>query len=151
MAEYDIALLKGKGKSKKGKNMKEPSLDGGSGLSKGPWQGQEVRCQNAYANEMFGLELASSSEASSLSSMSRMAPQQGLSPASAAPQIAVEGLIASVLAKDSQATIDIHKNARPYFRFGNGGWGRALFQVCIGTNVTGTLRTFRLFALPNLL
>ena len=155
MTEYDTALLKGKGKSKKGKNhhwMEAQAFQKGRG--KGKKSAAPRPSVNAYANEMFGLEIASSSmEANSLSSMSRMAPQQGLidcgATASAAPQIAVENLIASVLAKDSQATVDIHKNARPYFRFGNGGWGRALFQVSIGTNVSGTMRTFRLFALPN--
>eukprot|EP00913_Durusdinium_trenchii_P021127 g19851.t1 len=125
MTEYDTALLKGKGKSKKGKNhhwMEAQAFQKGRG--KGKKSAAPRPSVNAYANEMFGLEIASSSmEANSLSSMSRMAPQQGLidcgATASAAPQIAVENLIASVLAKDSQATVDIHKNARPYFRFGN--------------------------------
>jgi hypothetical protein len=49
--------------------------------------------------------------------------------ATAGLQIAVEKLISAVLSKYNQAQIDIRQGDRPYFRFGNGGWGRALYKV----------------------
>lgn len=112
---------------------------------------------NAYHSGMFagGLEMMDVKDAntSSLASSSKLNVEQGLidcgATASAGPLVAVESLISSVLAKDRQAVIDIQKSARPYFRFGNGQWGRALFRATISSNVSGSNKSFQLFALPN--
>ena len=69
--------------------------------------------------------------------------------ASAGPQIAAEKLISAVLSKDNQAQIDIRHGDRPYFRFGNGRWGRAPYKVEIKSSVSGQPRKFGLYALPN--
>ena len=45
--------------------------------------------------------------------------------------------------------IEVQQSARPYFRFGNGQWGRALYRVVITSNVSGYPQRFKLFALPN--
>ena len=92
-------------------------------------------------------------ELNSASSVSKMRDEQGLidcgATASAGPLVAVESLISSVLAKDRQANIEVQQSARPYFRFGNGQWGRALYRVVITSNVSGSSQQFKLFALPN--
>ena len=116
---------------------------------------------NVYTSDMFGLEMDNknamelNASTTKTATLSHMSSQHGLidcgATASAGPQMAVEALIASVLAKDSQASINILKSSRPYFRFGNGGWGRALFQVNIGSSITDTTRSFRLFALQILI
>ena len=69
--------------------------------------------------------------------------------ASAAPDAVVKGLISSILECDKGARIDIDQSARPYFRFGNGRWGRALYRVHLSSDVSGSWRKFSLFALPN--
>ena len=86
-------------------------------------------------------------ELNSASSASKMKGEQGT--ASAGPLVAVESLISSVLAKDRQANIEVQQSARPYFRFGNGQWGRALYRVVVTSNVSGYPQRFKLFALPN--
>ena len=58
--------------------------------------------------------------------------------ASAAPDIAVQGLIKAVLSQDSEARIDV-EYMRPCFRFGNGKWGQALHRVKITSRVSGQL------------
>ena len=40
-------------------------------------------------------------------------------------------------------------SARPYFRFGDGRWGRALYKLHVCSDVSGTQRRFSLYALPN--
>ena len=109
---------------------------------------------NAYSTGMFfgGLEMMDVKELQTATTSS-LSTSQGLidcgATASAGPLVAVESLIGSILAKDSRASIDVRQAARPYFRFGNGQWGRALFQVCVTSNVSGSPRSFQLFALPN--
>ena len=69
--------------------------------------------------------------------------------ASAAPDVAVHGLQQAILAQDRGAKIDIQPYVRPFFRFGNGKWGQALYRANISSTVSGQLRKFSLFALPN--
>lgn len=47
--------------------------------------------------------------------------------ATAGPQLAVENLISSMLAKDSKAVIQAGKDDGRHVRFGNGKWGGALY------------------------
>ena len=69
--------------------------------------------------------------------------------ASAAPEAVVRGLISSVLAQDRSTTVEIDQSSRPYFRFGNGRWGRALCRVHLSSLITGERKTFSLYMLPN--
>ena len=69
--------------------------------------------------------------------------------ASAAPDVAVNGLIQTILKHDTGARVNIEPYMRPHFRFGNGRWGQALYRVTISSTVSGELRKFSLFALPN--
>eukprot|EP00435_Cladocopium_sp_Y103_P019242 s4552_g4.t1 len=102
---------------------------------------------------MYGLELMDVKEMNTASGSSSLSPSQGLidcgATASAGPLMAVQWLISSVLKHDHQAVIDIQKSERPYFRFGNGQWGRALFRASITSHASGSPKTFKLFALPN--
>ena len=164
-ADYDEAyVMKGKGKGKRKSQMwmeAQAFQKGKPGKGKGYNRssfGPPRPAVNAYSTDMFALELDDSTalnlhSATGSSALSKIGQSQGLidcgATASAGPQVAVEHLIQSVLAQDSRATVDVLKSARPYFRFGNGGWGRALYQVVIGSSITGTTRTFRLYALPN--
>ena len=69
--------------------------------------------------------------------------------ASAAPDLAVQGLIQTILKHDSGARVDIQPYMRPFFRFGNGKWGQALYRTTISSNVSGQHREFSLYSLPN--
>ena len=60
--------------------------------------------------------------------------------ASAAPDLAVHGLIQAILAQDRGAKVDIQPYVRPFFRFGNGKWGQALYRATISSTVSGQHR-----------
>jgi hypothetical protein len=45
--------------------------------------------------------------------------------------------------------VTIDKSRRPYFRYGSGKWGQALYYVSISSRLSGTNRSFEVFALPN--
>ena len=160
MAEYEeytnFFTSKGKGKGKKGKNAHW--LDAqlwSKGKSKGKNKSSSAALRPSVNAYMFtgGVEMLDFKELNSASSVSKLRDEQGLidcgATASAGPLVAVESLISSVLAKDRQANIEVQQSARPYFRFGNGQWGRALYRVVITSNVSGSSQQFKLFALPN--
>ena len=158
VTEMDAYYAKGKSKSKgKGKSKKGMYLDADAawkGKGKNPEWGP--RSVNAYAAsaEYFvgGLELSSTMDmASATTSTAR--PERGMidcgATASAAPEAVVKGLIASILEKDHGARVDIDSNSRPYFRFGDGRWGRALYRIHLTSKASGIPRKFSLYALPN--
>ena len=143
---------------KKGKGKKGMWLDAHlswKGKGKGKPKGKDgFRPVNAYASEMFlgGLEVAEVLEAASVESQPAQ-PHVGMidcgATASAAPEAVVKGLIASLLTQDKGAKIELDSLARPYFRFGNGRWGRALCKVFISSSASGSPRHYSLYTLPN--
>lgn len=156
MTEYEEVdnYFTGKGKGKKGsKGLKWLEAQAWVKGKKGKGKGQSRPAVNAYSAGMYGLELMDVKEMNTAASSTSLSPSQGLidcgATASAGPLLAVQSLISSVLERDHQAVIDIQKSERPYFRFGNGQWGRALFRASITSHASGSPKTFKLFALPN--
>ena len=132
---------KSHGKGKKGAKMIEEanwaSKSGKKGKSfskapgKGPKESSELTKQDAKAEG------------------AAMAASEGLvdtgATATAGGQEAVNRLCAAVAAARPDTKIVIHERERPYFRYGSGKWGRALFKVDL---VRGDV-VFSLFALPS--
>ncbi|CAE7295575.1 GIP [Symbiodinium sp. CCMP2592] len=147
---------KGKGKGKKGMWLESQAMwNKGKGKTKGKSKDGN-RSVNAYmAGEYFvgGLELKDSKEINSADSSSSPAAEVGLldcgATASAAPEAVVQSLINAVLCHDKNARIDLDQSARPYFRFGNGKWGRAVCKVTLQSRASGSTRSFSLYTLPN--
>ena len=146
---------KGKAKGKKGMWMDAQAWTKGKGKSKNKSK-DTSRSVNAYAADFFmgGLELSEGLELHSADSQVKSPPPQvGMldcgATASAAPEAVVQGLITAVLAADKGARIELDQAARPYFRFGNGKWGRAVCRTTIVSNVSGQPQTFSLYTLPN--
>ena len=142
---------KGKFKGKRANWMESQAWLKGKGKHKSKDMGKSV---NAYSSDLFagGLELSDGLELHA--STSEPVPQhQGMldcrATASAAPEAVVQGLIGAVLSHDKSARIELDQSARPYFRFGNGRWGRALCRVHISSRVSGQERSFSLYTLPN--
>ena len=54
--------------------------------------------------------------------------------ATAGGQIAVQRLCTAVMNAQSSASMEVYTADRPWFRFGNGKWGRALFRVTLRCN-----------------
>ena len=154
------AFFQNKGKGNKGKSkfshMSEQEIfwnfkgqspyhsKDGKGFGKNP--------VNAYA--LYGMELASTTKASTGASSSSLASQAyGMldcgATASAAPEVSAQELVKAVLSHDRQATVNILSAQRPNFRFGNGKWGRARYKLDICSDVSGQKKTFSLYALPN--
>ncbi|CAE7854324.1 GIP, partial [Symbiodinium necroappetens] len=114
------------------------------------------RSVNAYMTDYFigGLEVSDTMELNSASAnpeadTSRVGMLDCGATASAAPEAVVQGLISAVLSKDKTARIELDQSARPYFRFGNGRWGRAVCRTHIHSNVSGNPLQFSLYTLPN--
>ena len=148
---YSKGKSKGKGKGKfKGKHamwLDAQAWTKGKGKHKSKDSGKSV---NAYASHFFagGLELSEGLEIQT-ASVHPTAHHQGMIDCGAAPEAVVQGLIGAVLAQDRSAKIEFDQASRPYFRFGNRRWGRALCKVHIASNVSGQERTFSLYTLPN--
>ena len=163
---YFIGKGKGKSKGKKGKinHWMDIQAQWKGSKGKGKNKGMNRPSVNMYTNEMFqdgfdlhGLEMSdrdlflsspSAPPGSHTNSSSDALIDCGAT-ASAGPEESVKGLIRAVLETDRSASIHIEKYMRPYFRFGNGKWGRALYRVTISSNVSGRVRSFSIFALPN--
>ncbi|OLP88348.1 hypothetical protein AK812_SmicGene30332 [Symbiodinium microadriaticum] len=150
---YDMYYLGGKGK-KKGKTK------GHFGLGKGPMHkgkhGKNPRMfpgVNAYGLEMLGSEGDLGKGCYASQEKDAIPPSSGLldcgATASAGPEASVQRLIASVIEQDQGATITIDQSRRPYFRYGSGAWGRALYHVTITSKVSGYEKQFGVYALPN--
>ena len=109
---------------------------------------------NAYASDLVlgGLEVFEVMEAAT-TSVSTSSSSVGMldcgATASAAPEAIVRSLISAVLTQDKGAKIELEQSARPYFRFGNGRWGRALCRVHLSSQASGQHQHFSLYALPN--
>ena len=68
--------------------------------------------------------------------------------ASAGPQASVERLFQCLQKVDHKATLELNHAKRPYFRYGSGKWNRALCEVSLSSQFSGSLRSFKVFALP---
>ena len=169
MSEYDIAqmvvnYMKGKGKSRKGVR---PQSKGAHVMDSfwsskgknhiGKPAGQPGRSAvNAYTTQFFdlgGIEMNPQHDLGAVEGEPAKPASQGMldcgATASAAPDIAVQGLIKAVLSQDSSARIEIQQYMRPFFRFGNGKWGQALYRLTLQSDVSGKPRKFSLYSLPN--
>ena len=108
---------------------------------------------NAYSSEFVlgGLDVSGVLEAAASHDVSS-SPETCMidcgATASAAPVAVVRGLISAALTQDKGAKIELEQSARPYFRFGNGRWGRALCRVHLSKQVSGGRRRFSWYALP---
>ena len=114
----------------------------------GEGKGQSRPPVNAFSAGVYGLELMDVNEMHTTSGSNSLSPSQGLidcgATASAGPLMAVQSLISSVL--KGPPSDDIQKSERPYFRIGNGQWGRALFRATITSHASGSPKSFKLFA-----
>ena len=172
MMDYDDPQLYymngGKGKGKKGFKGKTKSSNlmdyqamwAGKSKSKGKMShGKSMRPPvNAYTAcyDLGGMEMQQPltfSAASAVKETSTTSSSSGMldcgATASAAPDLAVQGLIQTILKQDSGARSDIQSYMRPFFRFGNGKCGQALYRATISSEVSGQHREFSLYSLPN--
>ncbi|CAE7510524.1 unnamed protein product [Symbiodinium sp. CCMP2592] len=143
---------KSKGKGKKGYYV-DPAYAMWSSKGKGKSKSKDsYRPVNAYQSELFvgGLDMVLEAAAASSEPVD---PNVGMidcgATASAAPEAVVKGLINAVLAQDRSAQIEMDQASRPYFRFGNGRWGRALCKVRFCSRASGSPKHFALYVLPN--
>ena len=160
---------KGKGKGKevnftKGNHHQQQWK--GKGKGKPPVNAYTLNSHNAYGLEMEivpELTLASttipSTEDSSLAATTKTLSKHG-QPAecgmidsgatcSAGPESSVQRLVAKILEADASASIHVETRDRPRFRFGSGKWVQACYKTKISSTITGRLRTFTCYALPD--
>ena len=108
---------------------------------------------NAYGMEMLGSEGGPLLDLQATQEQDAISPTSGLldcgATASAGPEASVQRLISSVLAQDANAKVTIDQARRPYFRYGSGSCGRALYHVTMSSSISGREKHFEVFALPN--
>lgn len=68
--------------------------------------------------------------------------------ASAGPEASLKLLISKMRVKDPQLQVSLDTDQRPYFRYGSGKWGQALYRAKIST-LKKPDHTLEIFALPN--
>lgn len=68
--------------------------------------------------------------------------------ASAGPEASVKKLLTKMREFDGSLKVILHTERRPYFRYGSGRWGQALYQAEV-VNSQNPNRSFCVFALPN--
>ncbi|CAE7462825.1 GIP [Symbiodinium sp. CCMP2592] len=142
------------GKGKKGYWMESYAM-GKKGKGKGKTKDPTSRSVNAYSSDLFlgGLEVSEALESTTSPTTSSSDPRKGMldsgATASAAPEAVVKSLIETVLQCDRSARIELAQYARPFFRFGNGKWSKALGRTTLSSSVSGSLRSFSLYTLPN--
>ncbi|CAE7227902.1 GIP [Symbiodinium sp. CCMP2456] len=153
---YANFVPKGKGKHKGKRNMwMEAQGLWTKGKSKGKSKSKDPsRSVNAYSTDVFvgGLELREGMDLNSANTVAAR-PEVGMldcgATASAGFEAVIQSLVTAVLAQDRGARIEVDQASRPYFRFGNGKWGRALCRVSLQSSISGQTRSFALYMLPN--
>eukprot|EP00435_Cladocopium_sp_Y103_P031210 s50_g7.t2 len=172
-AELDAYLFsKGKGKGFKGKSKDqfstywdEPGMYSSDLMAfqkgkKGHFKGKGKTSANVYgldfnflepySSTLYPLELYTSAD---LHPPSHVMPEGcGMldcgATASAGPEASVKKLISSLCRVDEHLGVSLDTSRRPFFRYGSGRWGQALYQVEI-TSSKQPQKSFRVFALPN--
>ena len=138
-------MLAGKKGRSKGKSL--PAGKSGLGANLYYTYGLEIETQTAAVAD------AAAELPNEVQSTASSADQKGLgmidcgASASAGSEQAIQRLVSAVISKDPAAKIEVtNSNAsRPYFRFGNGVWDRALYALCITSSL---MRTFHCYCLP---
>ena len=148
----------GKGKGSKGAKMaeevnwtagKKGSKGGRPGFSKGKSKPTTAWSYHLDMGDNTGAELFSTSggeprkEGTALKDAEALVDTGATSTAGGSD--AVQKLCAAIAAAHPGVKVDIHSDVRPYFRYGSGKWGRALFKVVLSL---GGL-SMEMFALPS--
>ena len=133
----------------------------GKSSAKGFQKGKFKQPLNAYgldlgfldfgALEIFPLELFSASQSRPPTSRSIPVGFGMLdcgATASAGPEASLKLLISKMREKESQLLVMLDTDQRPYFRYGSGKWGQALYRARISTPKRPN-HTVEIFALPN--
>ncbi len=68
--------------------------------------------------------------------------------ASAGPEASVKRLLAKLRKVDPAVQVFLDSDKRPFFRYGSGKWGQALYHLTV-TSSKGAQRSFSIYALPN--
>ena len=130
--EEDLQWMKGKPGSPKGKFK-------GSSHFKGSGKGKDLHFSAHYMYPIFSAE----------HNPAELGPNESIvdtgATASAGGRWAVQQLCTAVINARPDATMEVYTSDRPWFRFGNGRWGQALFKVVLVHRKT----KFTIFSLPS--
>ena len=134
-----MAFHKGKKGNLKGKNKNSANV-----------YGLDFNVLESYSSTLYPLELYASAD---LHPPAHVMPEGcGMldcgATASAGPEASVKKLISSLCKVDEHLGVSLDTSRRPFFRYGSGRWGQALYQVEI-TSSQQPHKSFRVFALPN--
>ena len=121
---------------------------------KGPSPGYNLGMIDIDDEEVFGATSAVSaggpSSSVSTSSEKPLAPHKSVldtgATATAGGKQAVKDLCKALVTARPGLKLDIFEAARPWFRFGNGKWGRALYKVTLKDEISGS--QISVYALP---
>ncbi|CAK9001654.1 unnamed protein product [Durusdinium trenchii] len=136
---YGNNYSKGKGKHTKGKGY-------GSNYSMGMMEVEEEFDDQG----MYPLMMAATPASREPCKQSRLPPHQSLvdtgATATAGGKQAVQDLCKALVSSRPNLEVTVFETARPWFRFGNGKWGRALYKVTLKDPFTEV--SMSIYALP---
>ena len=122
----------GKGPKGKGKGLGWQSK--GKIKKAGPPWATSYHVSMDFSDDDYEEEILAA-ETKAQSSQPQLGPEESLvdtgATATAGGRDAVQKLCAAIVAARPGTKIDINEAARPYFRYGSGKWGRALFRVTL--------------------
>ena len=112
--------------------------------------GMEYHMLEFQGLEMFPLELYASSELhqAPLTIPAGCGMLDCGATASAGPEASVKRMIGKLREYDSNLVVSLNFEKKPFFRYGSGRWGRALYQAEISSSQDPN-RCFSVYALPN--
>ena len=140
-----------KGKNKGGQGRFGNGYGKGKGRYKNPaGSNYHLGMMEVQDEHVYPMMMAANPVDSSSSKEGRLPPEQSLvdtgATATAGGKQAVKDLCKALVAARPNVKLDIFQSARPWFRFGNGKWGRALYKVTI-TDVSTNV-SMSIYALP---
>ena len=134
---------KGKGKYSKGKGY-------GANYSMGMMEVDEEFDDSNMDPNMFPLMMAATPATRESSKPTRLPPHQSLvdtgATATAGGKQAVQDLCKALVSSRPNLEVTVFETARPWFRFGNGKWGRALYKVTLKDPTSDV--SMSIYALP---
>ena len=149
---HDVyAVMKGKGKQQKKGKFKPSANVYGMDL----WSLEMVSDDFSTSHDdagfhMFPMELFSTNE--NASTQRSIPPGHGMldcgATASAGPEASAKKLISFLLHYDPNLQVSFNYQKRPYFRYGSGKWGRAMYHAVIHPSWDSS-RCFELYVLDN--
>ena len=148
---FDNHWMKGGGKFQQQRNRFHNGKNFGKSKGKGSYgSNYHMGMMEVQDESMFPMVMAANPESSNSPNEARLPPEQSLvdtgATATAGGKQAVKDLCKALVSARPNLDVTVFEAARPWFRFGNGRWGRALYKITLNDKINHV--SISLYALP---